>query len=149
MMDILTMAHSIENRSPLLDYKLFEYMMSIPRGIKNKNEIKSLYRKILGESLPDYVIDAKKSGPNLPIKFWLDKRPNIKTQIISFIDKNLIYIEKYISKDLAYNLKNKNIFSYDKDWLIIFKILCLIIWFKINIDKSIKNTDQTLEHLIK
>ena len=48
--DSMSMANSIENRSPLLDYKLFEFMSSIPKKIRNKNGLKSFinqsYQKI-------------------------------------------------------------------------------------------------------
>ena len=46
-MDISTMFHSVENRSPLLDVHLFEYMMSVPTKMKNKSGLKSLYKKLL------------------------------------------------------------------------------------------------------
>ena len=67
------MANSIENRSPLLDFKLFntKFMSSIPKSKRNRNGLKSLYKEMISHHLPEYITRAKKSGPNLPIKFGL------------------------------------------------------------------------------
>ena len=97
--DSMTMANSIENRSPLLDYKLFEFMSSVPKKIKNKNGLKSLYKKLLSEHLPDYITRAKKSGPNLPIKFWFDTRPELKNKTYKFIKKN--NLNEHVRADTA------------------------------------------------
>jgi len=146
--DSMTMANSIENRSPLLDFKLFEFMSSIPKTKRNKNGLKSLYKEMISEHLPDYVINAKKSGPNLPIKFWFNIRPKLKNKVFEFIKKNNFILEKYLSPEFANNIINENITNYDKDFQITFKILCLIIWVKLNIDKSIPDEKISLEELI-
>lgn len=146
--DSMTMANSIENRSPLLDYKLFEFMSSVPKKIKNKNGLKSLYKKLLSEHLPDYITRAKKSGPNLPIKFWFDTRPELKNKTYKFIKKNNLIFEKFVSKEFAKNIMNESVFRYDQNFEITFKILCFIIWIKLNIDKSILNKEITLEELV-
>ena len=147
--DSMSMANSIENRSPLLDYKLFEFMSSIPKKIRNKNGLKSFYKSILSEDLPDFVTKAKKSGPNLPLKFWLNERPEQKNKIILFIKKNTSILEKFISKEFANNIKNENIFKFDHNLEITFKSLCLIIWVKLNVENSIFDDKISLEELIK
>lgn len=140
------MFHSIENRSPLLDVHLFEYMMSVPLELKNKKKLKYLYKKVLSDSLPNYVLEAKKSGPNLPIKIWFQEA-NIIEKIISYIQNNRSYIKKYVSLDLARKLSSRSLFENDTNFLITFKLLSLIIWLKINSDKTF-NYEQTLEELI-
>ena len=103
----MSMANSIENRSPLLDYKLFEFMSSIPKKIRNKNGLKSFYKSILSEDLPDFVTKAKKSGPNLPLKFWLNERPEQKNKIILFIKKIHQFLKNLYLKSLLIILKMK------------------------------------------
>ena len=147
--DSMTMANSIENRSPLLDYKLFEFMSSIPKKIRNKNGLKSLYKTILSKDLPDYITNAKKSGPNLPLKLWFNERPEQKEKIILFIKKNISILERFISKEFAKNIKNENIFKIDHNFEITFKSLCLIIWVKLNVENSIIDEKVSLEDLIK
>ena len=147
--DSMTMANSVENRSPLLDYQLFEFMSSIPKKIRNKNGLKSLYKEILSEDLPDYVTSAKKSGPNLPLKLWFDERPEQKNKIILFIKKNTSILERFISKEFVKNVKNNKIFKSDNNFEITFKSLCFIIWVKLNIDRSISDENLSLENLIE
>ena len=122
IMDISTMFHSVENRSPLLDVHLFEYMMSVPTKMKNKSGLKSLYKKLLSESLPNYVLEAKKSGPNLPIKIWF-KKAGITDQIIRFIQNNTSYIKNHVSSELAGKLSNRSIFEKDTNFIFTFKLL--------------------------
>ena len=146
--DSMTMANSVENRSPLLDFKLFEFMSSIPKSKRNRNGLKSLYKEMISEHLPEYVVKAKKSGPNLPIKFWFDNRPELKDKIYKYIKKNIIIVEKFLSKKFAESIKNEKVFKYDQNFEITFKILCLIIWIKLNIEKSIIDDKISLENLI-
>jgi asparagine synthase (glutamine-hydrolysing) len=70
--DRTTMAHGLEARAPLLDYRLVEFAASLPVEMK----IRALRRKyLLKESqrgrLPDGVIDRRKAGFNSPLSHWL------------------------------------------------------------------------------
>ena len=147
--DIATMSSSIENRAPLLDYRLVEYMFSISKNKKNSRGIKSLYKKILENFLPGFIIKSKKSGPSLPIGIWLDQDKNFREEILLYIKKNILYVENYLSKDLAKNLMNKEIELIDKNFLIRFRIFCMIIWYKIKFEKSITNPNVSVEEILK
>ena len=143
------MSSSIENRAPLLDYRLVEYMMSISKIKKNKNGIKSIYKKIVRNILPDNIVKAKKSGPTLPIALWLKEDKNFKNQMIKYIKDNILYIEQLLSKDLANSILKDEINSTDNNFLIRFRVFCLIIWFKIKIEQSIKDPTISLEKVFK
>ena len=146
--DIACMKYSVENRAPLLDYEVFEYMMAIPDKQKNQAGNKSIFKNLLKGKIPKYILEAKKSGPGLPINIWIESRPKVKKGIENFIMKNLFYIHDYLSEKLYYKLKKqKNIF--DDKYIITFKILSFIIWAKINIDNSINNKEISLEELVE
>ena len=145
---MMTLAHSVENRSPLLDFRLFEFMNPLPTKTRNFKGLKSLYKNLLQNYLPKYILEGKKSGPNLPLKYWFNSRPEIKKKVYIFIKKNSNYLENYISHDLAKNIKNDQIFNFDSNFEITFKVLCLIIWLKLNVDKSLKDENKTLEELL-
>ena len=146
--DMMAMAHSVENRSPLLDFKLFEFMNSIPKKIRNDNGLKSLYKNLLKKHLPEYIISSEKSGPNLPIKYWFNSRPEIKRKVYLYIKKNSDYLENYVSHELAKSINNDEVFKFDTNFEITFKVLCLIIWLKLNADKSLKDENTRLEELL-
>jgi asparagine synthase (glutamine-hydrolysing) len=71
-MDIATMAHSVEARSPFLDHRLMEFAASLPprfklRGGADKVLLKSALRGIL----PDEILDRSKMGFAMPLNRWL------------------------------------------------------------------------------
>jgi|GEM_PF-2700599 len=143
--DISTMNYSVENRSPFLDYRLYEFLMSVPDDLKSKYGQKGLLRKILKKHLPSYVVEAKKSGPTMPINIWFyDEK--INKDIKKFIYKHRTYIDDY----LELNIKiNDDWISDRKNSLKLFAIISFIIWFKFNILNDIQDEHITFEELIK
>jgi asparagine synthase (glutamine-hydrolysing) len=71
-MDIATMAHSLEARSPFLDVAVMELGASIPASLKVRGlEKKVLLRDALREWLPDRILDRPKWGFAVPLGEWL------------------------------------------------------------------------------
>jgi asparagine synthase (glutamine-hydrolysing) len=69
--DIATMAHSLEARSPFLDHELMEFAASLPgpaklNGSNGKAILKGAFRGIL----PDEVLDRPKMGFGVPLAGW-------------------------------------------------------------------------------
>jgi asparagine synthase (glutamine-hydrolysing) len=71
--DRVSMALSIESRVPLLDYRIIEFLATVPPGQKVKNQIpKYLLREIASSLLPELVWKRKEKFPfPIPGKFWL------------------------------------------------------------------------------
>lgn len=68
--DRLSMGNSLEVRSPLLDYKLFEHVMSLPLEYKYVKDYPKQYLKdLLAGIVPDYILYAKKRGFSSPPNF--------------------------------------------------------------------------------
>lgn len=68
--DRLAMAHNLEVRSPLLDAKLMEYVMSLPLEMKYKpDKPKQFFKDILAGIVPDYILYAQKRGFTSPNSF--------------------------------------------------------------------------------
>lgn len=62
-MDIASMAHSLETRSPLLDHELVAFAASLPSALKlGDGQTKSLLRSALRGWIPDAILDAPKRG---------------------------------------------------------------------------------------
>jgi asparagine synthase (glutamine-hydrolysing) len=71
-MDIATMAHSLEGRSPLLSRELLEYIPGLPDGYKIKgSQTKYLLRKLAAKYLPAQLLDQPKRGFEIPLKKWV------------------------------------------------------------------------------
>jgi asparagine synthase (glutamine-hydrolysing) len=70
-MDIASMAHSLEVRSPFLDHKVVEFAASLPASLKLRRLTqKYLLKKIMNGVLPDEILRRKKMGFGLPIDHW-------------------------------------------------------------------------------
>ena len=68
--DRLSMGCSIENRSPLLDYKLYEHVMSLPLEYKFiPGKPKQYFKDVLAGIVPDYILYADKRGFSSPPSF--------------------------------------------------------------------------------
>ena len=70
--DIATMAHSLEGRSPLLDHELMELAASLPPELKAAGtDRKRALRCALRGWVPDEILDGPKRGFRLPVAGWL------------------------------------------------------------------------------
>lgn len=68
--DRLGMGNSIEIRSPFVDYKLVEYISSLPMDMKYQRGVpKYLLKNVLNTILPDYILNSPKKGFTPPNVF--------------------------------------------------------------------------------
>ncbi len=71
-MDIATMAHSLEVRSPLLDQDLVETAAALPKHAKLRGgATKRIFKQAMRPWLPESVLERKKMGFGVPIDDWL------------------------------------------------------------------------------
>jgi asparagine synthase (glutamine-hydrolysing) len=71
-MDIATMAHSLEARSPFVDHVLVELAVSLPDRLRaSAFQTKPLLRELARERLPAAVVKAPKRGFEVPMASWL------------------------------------------------------------------------------
>jgi len=79
--DRMSMAHSLESRSPLIDYKIVEYAASIPAGLKLKGmNLKYILKKVAARYLPKELIYRRKQGFTFPLGIWM------RTELRVFLD---------------------------------------------------------------
>lgn len=72
--DRMSMAHSIEVRPPLIDYKLTEFAASLPTKLKLRGTgrgLKYILRNVASRYMPQELIDRPKQGFGFPIARWL------------------------------------------------------------------------------
>ncbi|MEK7213780.1 MAG: asparagine synthase (glutamine-hydrolyzing), partial [Patescibacteria group bacterium] len=128
--DRTSMMHSVEIRSPFLDYKLAEYVFNLPEKYKmDKKSGKIILKDILTEIMPKEFVYRKKQGFGAPINEWL-KKDDVKKYIEKTIYKseslNILFKKEEIS--MIFDEFYKNSQSGHKIW----SLLCLSIWFKYN-----------------
>ncbi len=70
--DRMSMAHSIEARSPLLDHKLIEFAGTLPSSLKvHGGETKYILKRAVEGLIPEQIIHRPKHGFSVPLETWL------------------------------------------------------------------------------
>lgn len=96
--DFMSMAHSLEVRVPLIDYRIVELMLSVPGKFKLKGPgPKHLLWQNLGTPLPDSIIHRPKQGFTFPFARWLRQEfySEVKEVLLSPLDK----ISEFLNQD--------------------------------------------------
>ena len=76
--DRMSMMHSLEVRSPFLDYRMVELGLTVPSSLRTKNGCnKYLLRRLATRHLPDAVCRAPKKGFGIPVRSWLYSKKNV------------------------------------------------------------------------
>jgi asparagine synthase (glutamine-hydrolysing) len=73
--DRMSMAVSLEARTPLLDHKLIEFVTRIPSSSKLKGlETKHIFKRAVRSLVPDEILDRPKQGFGVPIQEWINRQ---------------------------------------------------------------------------
>jgi asparagine synthase (glutamine-hydrolysing) len=89
--DRMSMAHSLEVRSPLLDHRIIEFAAKLPAGLKvDPRGGKRLLRAMAARRLPREILDLPKRGFSIPAARWLrdELRPLAESIIL---DRNRFF----------------------------------------------------------
>jgi asparagine synthase (glutamine-hydrolysing) len=72
--DRMSMANSLETRSPLLDHRLIEFAQTIPASLKLRGlETKYILKRAAAGLIPDEIINRPKQGFDVPIRRWFNR----------------------------------------------------------------------------
>ncbi len=80
--DVMSMAHGLELRVPLIDHRLAERVFAFPGSSKlDKSTPKPLLMNALRGELPDQIVHRHKRGFTLPFEHWLkdELRPEVQS----------------------------------------------------------------------
>jgi asparagine synthase (glutamine-hydrolysing) len=127
--DRMTMAHSLESRSPLIDYKVVEFAASIPAGIKLKgNKLKYILRRVASRYMPSELVGMKKQGFRFPLGIWF--RTDLKQFLLNLFSQSRfvelgIFEQSYIDELLNEHISGKVDHNY-RIWV----LLNLEMWYR-------------------
>src|SRR5690606_17041089 len=72
--DMMSMANSLEVRSPFLDYKVVDFAFSLPEEYKiNKHLKKRIVQDAFRSILPEEIYNRPKQGFEIPLLEWFRK----------------------------------------------------------------------------
>jgi asparagine synthase (glutamine-hydrolysing) len=82
--DRMSMAHSLEVRSPLLDHRLVEFAAALPASMKLRGwQTKAILRDTVRPYLPPATLRKRKQGFSVPLREWL--RGNLHEMVRSYL----------------------------------------------------------------
>jgi asparagine synthase (glutamine-hydrolysing) len=72
--DLMSMSHSLEVRTPFLDRELVDFVNTLPENYKYENGVgKRILRDAFREMLPDEIFTRSKKGFEVPLQEWISK----------------------------------------------------------------------------
>jgi asparagine synthase (glutamine-hydrolysing) len=133
--DVASMAHGLETRSPLLDHVLLEWAARIPVELKMAGgRTKALFKAAMAPYLPAEILRRKKMGFGCPIDQWLRRElkdlaydtllaPAARARGLMRPD----YVERLLGEHCAYRANH-----HTRLWA----LLMLELWFRTWIDAA-------------
>ncbi len=127
--DIASMAHGLEVRQPMLDYRVAEFASALPIGLKyNRGRGKQLLRKAFGERLPGEVFTRAKMGFGVPIADWF------KGPLRSLLEETLLNPQAlsaaYLKTDVVRRLVQQHVTGQVNHAYRLWTLLFLELWLQ-------------------
>lgn len=94
--DRMSMAYSIETRTPFLDYRIVELLYGVDKQVKLPGyNRKNILKKTIGNNLPKIILNSPKRGFSVPLRKWFredsfDARLNDLARTEWHLDNNTI-----------------------------------------------------------
>ncbi|MBN2210720.1 MAG: asparagine synthase (glutamine-hydrolyzing) [Sedimentisphaerales bacterium] len=142
--DRTSMAFSIESRVPFLDYRLLEYVNSLPYNLKIKGSTtKYVMRQAMRELLPPAITDRPdKKGYPTPFALWL-KGP-IRDYVQDMLNSSAFKTRNIFRPDKVQILFNQHCTDkFDHAWLL-WRVVNLERWFRTFFDDFQANSNRHL-----
>jgi asparagine synthase (glutamine-hydrolysing) len=131
--DRMTMAHSLELRSPLVDHELVEYLATFPAQMKiNGRQLKYVLRRLSENYLPPAIVQREKHGFMFPVAYWFREEWNSPLRTIlleSFFVREGLFRAEQIDR-LVTEHRHNQADHHNRLWL----LLNLALWHRIYIE---------------
>ncbi|MEP7373400.1 MAG: asparagine synthase (glutamine-hydrolyzing) [Chitinophagaceae bacterium] len=129
-MDIATMAHSLEGRSPLLSKALLEYVPSLSDNNKIRGTTtKYLLRDLAKKYLPHELINQPKRGFEPPLRHWVDHE--LRSLIGDYINAAGSLYPSLVNKKFVQDLfDNRVSVQPEKRAKMLWLIFTMEVWYK-------------------
>lgn len=131
-MDIGSMAHALEGRSPFLCKEILEWAPCLPDQLKiNGKTTKYLLRKLAQSQIPAKLVNQPKRGFEIPLKEWVDG--DLKEIIHSYLFSAQAYSSHFVKKNFVKMVWERKLkIGDEKRAKIIWMLFSLEVWHKNN-----------------
>lgn len=129
-MDIATMAHSLEGRSPMLSRELLEYVPGLADSYKIRGvQTKYLLRKLAAKYLPEQLINQPKRGFEVPLKRWVNNE--LRSMISDYLTEPGAFYASFVDRKFITDLlNNKAKVPGEKRAKMLWLTFALEVWYR-------------------
>ncbi len=139
--DVATMAHSLEARSPFLDVDLIEFAATVPSEILTEGGCaKALLKRYAATLVPREVIYRKKQGFAIPIRQWF--RDQLAAPIRALLLSEQALARGYFDPKAVKRTLDEHIGGKRNHASRLWALLVLEIWHRLMIDQTLKPGDE-------
>ena len=127
--DRISMAHSLEIRSPLLDYRILEFAATLPSHLKlDKGKGKIVLRNLAARRLPRQILDQPKTGFSIPAAQWL--RNELKPMVEQAVFKKTGLAADTLKRNELMKIWHEHQSSHRDHSVFLWEIMMLDLWEK-------------------
>jgi asparagine synthase (glutamine-hydrolysing) len=127
--DRMSMAVSLEVRSPMLDHELADIAAAVPHAYKIRNgQGKYILIRALGERLPPELLNRGKMGFAIPLVEWL--RGPLKAMLWDHLDSQRFFDRRIASPDFVRHLLREHQSGRRDNSTWLWALLVLEMWFR-------------------
>lgn len=127
-MDIATMAHSLEGRSPFLAKEIQELAPRLPDSYKLKGtKTKRILRDLAARQLPKVISTQPKRGFEIPLKQWMNH--DLKEFVQHYLERDRLFVHAFIHPAfIKALLKGQTRISDEKRAKMLYQLLVTEMW---------------------
>lgn len=135
-MDVSTMAHSVEARSPLLSKELIEYAAAIPTAMRLRGfSTKYLLKKLAARYVPPEIVYRRKRGFVMPVGDWL--RKELSGSMRTVLDSKSFTEREWIRPESVKRMMDEHC-SSQRNWSEqLWTLFVLELWARTSLDNTL------------
>lgn len=131
--DKATMAVGVEGRSPLIEYKIVEFMFGLHSRYRINGKIqKYLLKKAMEDYLPSEILHRPKAPFGSPLRSWV--RGSLKEMIDDILNPSALKNRGLYNPNTVWNLIQDDRNGKEDYAHLVWTILCRELWFRTFID---------------
>jgi len=141
-MDRMSMAHSLEVRSPLCDFRMAEFAVSLPPSYRvNRSIGKRILRDLAAQSLPERIVKRPKVGFDSPIGQWF--KDDLREFLLSFLSLRAVAESGLLQPQTVQDIVHEHLSGRRDYSMALWSILALEMWHRVYIESGC--SDEAME----
>jgi asparagine synthase (glutamine-hydrolysing) len=146
-MDRMSMAHGLEVRSPLCDFNLVDFVLSLPAGFRLKGQhSKHILKTVARDWLPSEICERRKVGFDSPIGQWF--KGELRPFLHSFLSREQIQRSGLLDGEKVQEVISDHLLGRRDYSLQLWSLIALEAWYRMYIEDGVTNAaDYALKNL--